>query len=110
MAANFVNIESHEKVDALFKSSFSYPVVIFKHSNTCGISLDVKEMIASVIGQINLIVVQENREASQAVETLTGHRHQSPQAFVIRDGKAVYHASHYGIDPTAINASLHAKI
>ncbi|MCC7308714.1 MAG: DUF2847 family protein, partial [Acidobacteria bacterium] len=43
---------------------------------------------------------------SNAVEARTGHRHQSPQAFVIRDGKAVYHASHYGIDPEMINQHL----
>jgi bacillithiol system protein YtxJ len=106
MSAKFINIESLDTLDALFKSSYSRPVVIFKHSSSCGISFHVKEMITEVEGEINLIVVQQNRDISNAVETLTGHRHQSPQAFVIRDGKTVYHATHYGIDPAAIDASL----
>jgi bacillithiol system protein YtxJ len=106
MPAKFVNVESLDTLDALFERSFSRPVVIFKHSRTCGISFHIKEMITEVDGEINLIVVQLSRDVSNAVEALTGYRHQSPQAFVIRDGKAVYQASHYGIDPAAIDASL----
>ncbi len=106
MPATFLNIESLDALDDLFKRSHGGPVVIFKHSSTCGISMHVKELITDVKGNINLIVVQQNRDISNAVEARTGHRHQSPQAFVIRDGKAVYHASHYGIDPEMINQHL----
>ncbi|NOT48096.1 MAG: bacillithiol system redox-active protein YtxJ [Acidobacteria bacterium] len=106
MPANFVTIESLDSLDALFDRSFSHPVVIFKHSNSCGISAHVMEQIAGVDHVVNVVVVQTNRDISNAVETRTGHRHQSPQAFVIRNGKAVYHATHYGIDADAIDASL----
>lgn len=106
MSANFINIESLDSLNALFERSYRQPVVIFKHSNSCGISAHIMEQIAEVDDEVNVVVVQTNRDISNAVETRTGHRHQSPQAFVIRDGKAVYHATHYGIDPDAIDASL----
>lgn len=106
MSANFVTVDSLASLDALFERSFVEPVVLFKHSNSCGISAHVKEMITEVEDDVNIIVVQTDRDVSNAVETRTGYRHQSPQAFVIRNGKAVYHATHYGIDPSDIGNAL----
>ena len=106
MPANFVTVESMDALDALFKASHSGPVVLFKHSNTCGISADIIEQVGDVEADVNVIVVQQHRNVSNAVAELTGHRHQSPQAFVIRNGKAVYHASHYGITANDIEARL----
>ena len=42
----------------------------------------------------------------EAIANLTGVRHQSPQAIVLRDGKPVYHASHYDIEATHIEESI----
>jgi bacillithiol system protein YtxJ len=104
--AVFSVLESIDALDALFEVSHRAPVVLFKHSKTCGISAHLLEEIRTVDSDISVVVVQSHREISNEVEQRTGFRHQSPQAFVIRDGKAVYHASHYGIDPAAINAHL----
>ncbi len=106
MPANFNTIDSIDCLDSLFESSYFRPVVIFKHSNTCGISAHLMEEVSVVDADINVVVVQTSRDVSNAIETRTGHRHQSPQAFVIRDGKAVYHATHYGIDPGQIESQL----
>lgn len=99
-------LESLDALDALFEVSHRAPVILFKHSRTCGISAHLLEEIKAVDSDINVVVVQSHREVSNAIERLTGYRHQSPQAFVIKGGKAVYQASHYGIDPAAINAYL----
>ncbi len=106
MTANFVTVESLEVLDALFEESHRRPVVLFKHSNTCGISADIIEQVGDVDADVNVIVVQLHRSISNAVEERTGHRHQSPQVFVIKDGKAVYHATHYGITANGIEAGL----
>lgn len=106
MPANFINIESLDSLDTLFERSFKRPVVIFKHSNSCGISAHVMEQISQVEDDVNVVVVQTHRDISNAIESRTGHRHQSPQAFVIREGKPVYHATHYGIDAEAIDSNL----
>ena len=106
MSAEISIVESVEELSGLFEVSHKKPVVLFKHSNSCGISAHIFEEIKSVEAQVNVVVVQRNRDVSNAIEQRTGHRHQSPQAFVIRNGKAVYHASHYGIDPSAIDELL----
>lgn len=106
MPATFVTVDSIEALDALFEESHNGPIVLFKHSNTCGISADIIEQVGDVDADVNVIVVQLHRSISNAVEERTGHRHQSPQAFVIKDGKAVYHATHYGITANGIEAGL----
>ena len=106
MAATFIPIESIEQLDAIFDRSFTEPVAIIKHSNTCGISSHVIEMVGETNGTINIVVIQEHRPISNEIAERTGHRHQSPQAFVIRDGRAIYHATHYGIDPVKIEENL----
>ena len=106
MSAKFVKIESSSELDELFERSFEAPVLLLKHSNSCGISLDILEQTASVNGVVYYVVVQENRPLSNEISDRTGHRHQSPQAFVIKDGKPSYHATHYGIDPQSIDNLL----
>ena len=96
-------VKSIEALDELFDRSRSEPVVLFKHSNSCGISSHVFEMISEIDGELNVIVIQENRSLSNEVAIRTGYTHQSPQAFVLVYGKPGYHATHYGIDPSAID-------
>ena len=105
MAANFIDVVSIDDLNEIFAASANEPVVLFKHSSTCGISADLYDQMQRVDGDIYLIVVQDARDVSDAIADRTGIRHQSPQAFVIRDGKAVYHGSHYGIDTGQIDAA-----
>ena len=106
MKHNIVEIESIEQVDHLFEKSFDEPIFLLKHSNSCGISSHILEMTNEVTETVNLVVIQKHRPLSDAIALKTGHRHQSPQAFVIKDGKAIYHATHYSIDPVRINELL----
>jgi bacillithiol system protein YtxJ len=106
MAAEINPLVSPDVLDALFEDSHRGPVVLFKHSSSCGISAHMLEELRAVEAAIHVVVVQKHREISNAIERRTGHRHQSPQAFVIKDGKAVYHASHYGIDVDTISRLL----
>lgn len=96
--ATFKYIENVEELDTLFASSYERPVALLKHSNSCGISSHTMYLLGEVDVVVNVIVIQEHRDLSNDVEIRTGHRHQSPQLFVLRDGKPIYHATHYGID------------
>ena len=107
--AKFRSIETSDVLDELFKRSYNEPVIIFKHSNRCGISSHVMELVDEVGNEINFVVVQDDREISNEIADRTGHRHHSPQIFVIKNGKPVYHATHYGIDPDAIEDALNSK-
>lgn len=103
-------VDSLEKLDALFERSHREPVVLFKHSTRCGISAHVLDMATEFDGELNVIIIQEHRDLSNEVAVRTGYTHQSPQAFVLVDGKPVYHATHYAIDPDAIAKAAHVAV
>lgn len=109
MTSQFLPIVSLEALDTLFERSFTEPVVIFKHSNACGTSAYVFEIMTEVPGDIHLVTVQENREISNAIAERIGIRHQTPQAFVIVNGEIAYSASHYNVSPEAISKTVSEK-
>ncbi len=97
MKARFTKVESTERLDALFDLSAEKPVVLFKHSMTCPISSDVYYEVSNADAEINLVIVQTARDVSNQIAERTGIRHESPQAIVLKNGQAVYHASHYDV-------------
>jgi len=106
MPPTYINLDTIEKLDALIAASADRPVFLFKHSDTCGISAHILEQLNDIDGEINILVVQHDRDVSNAVVQRLGVRHASPQAFVLKDGKPIYHATHYGIDPDEIAKHL----
>ena len=106
MKARFNEIHDAEELDALFEKSNGQAVIIFKHSTTCPISAGVYQEISKADADINLIVVQRARNVSSAIAERTGIRHESPQAIILKDGKVVYHASHYDVTAQEVEANL----
>lgn len=108
MKATIKEINSIEQLERVFAESSRKPVALFKHSTTCPISAQVYQDIKNVDGEINLVVVQTARGVSNEIAERTGIRHESPQAIVLKDGKPVYHASHF--DATAEDVSEKLKV
>ncbi len=106
MKARFKEINSTEKLDELFQQSNEQPIVIFKHSLTCPISAGVYQEISNADADINLVVVQKARNVSTAIADKTGVRHETPQAIVLKDGKPIYHASHYDVTAADVEDSV----
>ena len=106
MKARFKEISSPENLDELFEQSNEKPIVLFKHSLTCPISSDVYEEISNADADVNLVVVQTARNVSTAIADKTGVRHETPQAIVLKDGKVVYHASHYDVTAEDVENSF----
>jgi len=106
MMANFIELNSIEQLEELFIESNSKPVVLFKHSVTCPISSGVYTEVSEVEADVNIIVVQTARHISNEIAGRTGVRHESPQAIVLKNGKAVYHASHYDITAEDVERNL----
>jgi thioredoxin 1 len=106
MNANLIKVDSIENLENLFAASHQAPVILFKHSTTCGISAGVLREVAAVDGDIHMIVLQTHRPLSNAIAERTGVRHESPQAIVIRNGVPVYSASHYDIEPGELQSYL----
>lgn len=109
MKARFNEINSTEELDQLFQQSNETPVALFKHSLTCPISSGVYQEISNADADINLIIMQRARNVSNALAEKTDIRHESPQAIVIKDGKPVYHASHYDITASDVEENLRSQ-
>lgn len=106
MKANFIELDTTKKLEQVISASFQKPVVLFKHSTTCPISAGVYQEVSGADADINLVIVQNARDVSTAIAEKTGVRHESPQAFVLKNGKAIYHASHYDVTANDIEKAL----
>lgn len=106
MTANFIKVNTKEELDGLFEKSSEQPVFLFKHSLTCPISTGVFQTVSDIDADVYLVVVQHARDISNEIAEKTGIRHESPQAIVIKDGKPVYHASHYDVTVEEVEESL----
>ncbi len=106
MKANFIEINSGAELDKLFDESNEKPVVLFKHSLTCPISAGVYQEISGATADIHIVVMQHARDVSNKIAERTGIRHESPQAIVLKNGKPVYHASHYDVTAGDVESYL----
>ena len=106
MGKNFFRIEDRAALDDLISNSNQKTVVVFKHSNACPISARAYREMEKLEGQVNLLEIQAVPDLSREVESLTGVRHESPQVILLRDGKAVWNASHFDVNATSVSQAL----
>lgn len=89
-------------------------MLLFKHSFTCGVSAEaLDELIAHLSADAlevcyAMIGVQTHREVSNAAAARLGVRHQSPQAILVHDGRAVWAASHFRVSAGSIRTAIAA--
>lgn len=109
MEAKFETIADTKALEDSLERSHETPVVLFKHSTTCPISgAAYREMSKFTAAPVALVVVQSARSVSNEIASRTGVTHQSPQAIVIRNGEAVWSASHYDITAEAVTQAVEA--
>ena len=106
MGEQFLTVGDAGQLEQLFARSHREPVLLFKHSTTCPISAAAYEQMRGVKREVALVVVQKARDLSREIETRTGVRHESPQALILRDGAAVWSASHWNITADAVARAL----
>jgi bacillithiol system protein YtxJ len=106
MGNSFLRIDNRETLDRLLTDSRSKPIVIFKHSNSCGISSAAYLEMEKLESQVNLLEVQSARDVSRDLADLTGIPHETPQVIVLKDGKAVWNASHFDVKAGAVLKAL----
>jgi thioredoxin 1 len=96
-------------LDAAIAESRERPVLLFKHSQYCGISCEALEELHAHIDRASgptaykIITVQTHRPLSDAATTRLGVRHETPQALLLRDGRVVWNASHFRITAAALD-------
>lgn len=103
---------SLEDLEAAIAESETRPVLLFKHSDTCGISAMAFDEMRSHLADgafpvcYGLITVQTGRHVSDEVTSRLSVRHETPQVILVRDGKAIWHASHFHVTAKEIEAAL----
>jgi bacillithiol system protein YtxJ len=102
----FVPVASAEAIEALFAASHQRPVVLFKHDPFCGTSMEAREELLDLGHEVALLDVARHHELGQTVARLTGVRHESPQAFVLKAGRPVWSGSHWKITAEAVRNAL----
>ncbi len=101
------------QLDAIDEASRSTPILIFKHSTTCSISRtalhrlerawSVADNDAHTTYHLDLL---RYRALSNAIAERYAIEHESPQVLVIRDGRCVSTASHFGITYAEVKEAL----
>ena len=110
---NAMTLTSQDQGPAEALISGDTPAWILKHSSTCAISAAAHDEVAAFLARrpqpAALVVVQTARPLSNWLATRLGYTHQSPQLFLVRGGKVLWQASHWGITAQAMENAL-AKV
>lgn len=106
LANGFIELDDVESLDQLLVQSHGTPIVIFKHSNVCGISSGAYAQMSQVEWTVGIVTVQEAREVSDEIERRLGVAHESPQVLIIRNGSVVWAASHGQVRAEVVTAAL----
>ena len=120
MNNGFIELADIAALDRFIDSSATAPVVILKHSRTCGVSDRAYTELSGLAlpadsegapvaaAPIAIVTVQTARDVSNELEARTGIAHQSPQALIFVDRKVVWTASHWAVKAGAVREALRA--
>ncbi|PWT83745.1 MAG: bacillithiol system redox-active protein YtxJ [Acidobacteria bacterium] len=106
MDNHFVKVNDTQSLANLIARSQTAPIIIFKHSTTCGVSSFAYREMQNMNEEVNLVEIQSARAVSEEIERQLGVPHESPQVIVLRRGKAVWNASHFQIKAAAVSAAV----
>jgi hypothetical protein len=121
-----------DELDQALAASDERPLLLFKHSFTCGISAEALDELVTHLNTVAsherrdepaltgrfasadrtmdaayaMVTVQTHREVSNAVARRLGVRHETPQALLIRERRVVWSASHFRVTAQAVGAAL----
>jgi bacillithiol system protein YtxJ len=106
------SLQHIDELDQLLSDSRYRPLLLFKHSYSCGISAEALDELLDHLNQKKMdahyamITVQTHRDVSNAVASRLGVRHETPQALLVRDGQVVWSASHFRVTASAVETAL----
>jgi len=128
MHPDLTSLEHVDELHRLIEESQSRPVLLFKHSYTCGTSMEALDELVAHLNdrrpersaphddrsaphesrppQYAMVTVQTHRAVSNAVAQRLGVRHETPQALLIRDGRVVWSASHFRVTAAAVEDAI----
>ena len=105
-------LEDIDQLNTIVEASFLKPQLIFKHSTRCSVSRFVLNEFKSgysfseVDFTAYFLDLLNYREISNAIANQFNVVHQSPQLLIIKDGKAIAHASHENVNKIKLTEFL----
>jgi len=120
MHPDLVHLHNLEELDRLLSESHTRPLLLFKHSYTCGVSAEALDELVDHLNedviavgmpepQYAMVTVQTDRDVSNAVSKKLEIRHETPQALLVRDGRVIWSASHFRVTADAMKKALTAR-
>ena len=102
------DLTTRDEVDAILREG---EIVLLKHGASCPISAAAREEIAAFCDErddvpVYGLEVTRRRELSDYLADRLGVAHESPQAFVLRDGRPVWRAEHFEINASGLARAL----
>lgn len=99
---DWLELTDQKQLDEIVAQSEEKPIIIFKHSTRCSISrMALKQFENAFDFQDKFtpyfLDLLEYRPVSNEIASRFEVMHQSPQLIVVKDGKAIYDASHSDI-------------
>jgi len=107
----WIPLEHIGQLDEMVAFSNEKTAVIFKHSTRCITSRFALKQFESDFDledkvDAYFLDLLEHRDISNEIASRFGVYHQSPQLILIKEGKAIYEASHSDIDAGELKAKL----
>ena len=121
-------LEHVDELHRLLAESQSRPVLLFKHSYTCGVSVEALDELVAHLNdrgprgferesaprhdcppQYAMVTVQTHRAVSNAIAQKLGVRHETPQALLVKNGRVVWSASHFRVTAAAVDDAIRTR-
>ena len=101
-----------DELDAMLAASGDRPLLLFKHSRSCGTSAEALDELVAHLDErpadatYAIVTVQTHRDVSNAVTSRLGVRHATPQALLVREGRVFWSASHFRVTAAAVAEAI----
>jgi bacillithiol system protein YtxJ len=105
---NWIDLIDVSQLNQIIEESKSIPVLIYKHSTRCSVSimaknhLDKNWELSDDKMKCYYLDLLKHRDVSNQIAETFNVIHQSPQVLIIKDGSCIYNASHESINVRTI--------
>jgi bacillithiol system protein YtxJ len=106
MDEQFIQITNVTALDDFVAQLEGAPGVLFKHSNSCGVSSRAYGEMSKLPHPIGLVVVQNARAVSDEIEKRWRVSHETPQVLIVRESSVLWNASHFQVKAADVEAAL----
>lgn len=114
MDLDLTTLREIDELEQALSESHVQPLLLFKHSYTCGVSAEaldelrmhIEEQAPRRAAKYAMVTVQTHPDLSDEISARLGVRHETPQAILVSGGRVVWSASHFRVSAREIQEAL----